>query len=160
MKLKLFLSGIILCSILTGVEAQSLEIDFYNGNKTTIALTALEKLLFSNNNLSLIYTTGETNSLSVSAINRLLFNDVIDGNSQMDVSDNHVLKLYPNPAIDFLTLSCSSDDITSATIFRMDGARIKTLVLSSGQQSIDVSGLSKGMYVLLINNQILKFTKQ
>ena len=67
------------------------------------------------------------------------------------------VKVYPNPVKNFLSVSGITKD-QQYEIYSMDGKLIKTGTYSSGK-TIDVNILTKGVYLLKIENQNLKFIK-
>ena len=69
------------------------------------------------------------------------------------------LKLYPNPAIDFINLD--SDKPTSLTLMNIHG-QILTSSKSAFSHQLDLKTLSQGIYVIKINesNQIHRFVKE
>lgn len=71
--------------------------------------------------------------------------------------DNNIV-VYPNPASDILYIDHvnTNEDII---MYSAIGAKIKTIPLTLGKNSIDLSGLKKGMYILIINNKAHKFVK-
>ena len=68
------------------------------------------------------------------------------------------VKVYPNPVKNSLSVSGITKD-QQYEIYSMDGKMIKTGTYSSGK-TIDVNGLTKGVYLLKIENQNLKFIKE
>lgn len=63
-----------------------------------------------------------------------------------DQIDNIAIKIYPNPARDVLHID-AAEEIIKMQIFDIQGKLIKTV---SGSKQIDVSALSKGLYILRI----------
>jgi len=70
------------------------------------------------------------------------------------------VSVYPNPAISTLNLKDVSNDVASFTIFRMDGAIVMKSQLVSGKSSIDIASLDGGLYLLKIDNQVVRFIKK
>lgn len=68
------------------------------------------------------------------------------------------VKVYPNPVKNSLSVSGITKD-QQYEIYSMDGKMIKTGTYSSGK-TIDVNILTKGVYLLKIENQNLKFIKE
>ena len=58
--------------------------------------------------------------------------------------------VYPNPAQNLLNIN-SKHKINKTTIYSVDGSLVNTY--SNVNESIDISDLSKGMYLLLINTE-------
>lgn len=64
-------------------------------------------------------------------------------------------RIYPNPATDELFIETSTDwSTTECQVFSMEGKLLLStqVPLSSTRQSLDVSGLKEGMYVLKMSN--------
>lgn len=59
------------------------------------------------------------------------------------------LKLYPNPAKDFLYLSSLQNEPIQCTLFALDGRQVSKQQVQSGQP-IDVSPLHPGLYIYLL----------
>jgi hypothetical protein len=82
--------------------------------------------------------------------------------SILDVNDNtfdeNKLKIYPNPASDFVNLPESDELIKDAAIFSIFGEKVMQ-INNIDSNIIDISGLSKGVYFLRINNKSYKFVK-
>ena len=68
------------------------------------------------------------------------------------------VKVYPNPVKNSLSVSGITKD-QQYEVYSMDGKMIKTGTYSSGK-TIDVNTLTKGVYLLKIENQNLKFIKE
>lgn len=68
------------------------------------------------------------------------------------------VKVYPNPVKNYISVSGITKD-QQYEIYSMDGKLIKTGTYSSGK-TIDVNILTKGVYLLKIENQNLKFIKE
>ncbi len=68
-------------------------------------------------------------------------------------SKNFDLSLYPNPATDFVNISSSDASINKIDFYDLQGRLIKTVSIKENNKSIDISGLSNGVYVLGIEDQ-------
>ena len=85
--------------------------------------------------------------------------------STAGISDNKLLKIsmYPNPTSSRLTISAQST-IKSAAIYNLLGKEVMNLEINKNSESIDVSNLASGMYLIRysIDNAIgtAKFIKQ
>ena len=72
--------------------------------------------------------------------------------------EKSAIKIYPNPVKNELSISGIAKD-EPFEIYSLDGKLIKTGTISSGK-TIDVNSLPKGVYLIKIENQNLKFIKQ
>lgn len=70
------------------------------------------------------------------------------------------LQVYPNPASDHFTISGMTESIQKISIYTMSGELIRTEnVDHSGEIVIDISNLSKGLYLIKIGNSIRRIIK-
>ncbi|QXP69773.1 T9SS type A sorting domain-containing protein [Polaribacter sp. R2A056_3_33] len=101
-----------------------------------------------------------------SANNTFYIDDVVLFNSATaDVKDNELIKisLFPNPTTSRLNISAQTP-IKSAVIYNLLGKQIMNLEINKNNESIDVSNLSSGIYLIKysINNVFAtaKFIKE
>lgn len=90
----------------------------------------------------------------ISDIRSIVFTDnTQSGIQEIEIPENNI-RIYPNPVQE--TLNIESDKSVSFKIYDLDGR----LLLNGDGNSIDVSSLKTGTYLLQINNNTLKFIKQ
>jgi hypothetical protein len=104
--------------------------------------------------------TGSVTATGVDATKEILFNMVGIENQPMA----NILKLYPNPAQNLLTVE-SSTEILKMEITNLLGQTLKTVVNPTASQTVDISGLATGVYVVTVvdrgNGRVSKmFVKQ
>ena len=65
------------------------------------------------------------------------------------ISDNELLNvsMYPNPTVDRLNIS-ASNTIKNASIFNILGKKVMSLEINKNSESIDVSSLASGIYLI------------
>ncbi|HMQ62854.1 MAG TPA: aryl-sulfate sulfotransferase [Flavilitoribacter sp.] len=69
-----------------------------------------------------------------------------------DVADHARLKVYPNPAFDWVTLEWDNAGPIAVEVLDLTGKPVMgTRKLESGKADLDVSGLPRGMYFLWVN---------
>lgn len=76
----------------------------------------------------------------------------------VDDSSKDAVKIYPNPVKNQLSISGSSRD-QNFEIFSVDGKLIKKGSISSGKP-VDVTSISKGIYMIKIDGKSIKFVKE
>ncbi len=78
----------------------------------------------------------------------------------VSVSDEDIstIELFPNPALDFIRFNSNNEDEYS--IYSILGVELIRNKASIGNNTIDVSNLSSGFYVIKIGDQITKFIKK
>ncbi|MCW3807120.1 autotransporter-associated beta strand repeat-containing protein [Plebeiibacterium marinum] len=69
------------------------------------------------------------------------------------------ITVYPNPAIDFVNVSFTTDNVKIVSLYTMDGLNISTISSSDRQITLSLQGLSSGIYVIraLIDEEIHQF---
>jgi CubicO group peptidase (beta-lactamase class C family) len=79
----------------------------------------------------------------------------------LNESNNPMLNVYPNPALDFLFLFENLMQTESKIFIRsIDGKLIKSTFVNKGDRKIDVQELHSGIYILEITNKFYKFIKE
>ena len=75
--------------------------------------------------------------------------------------DDAVISLYPNPAKNTISLMNISQEY-KVSIFNLLGQKVKEQIINANKNSIDVSNLTFGTYLLRIEgyNEVLKFIKE
>lgn len=73
-------------------------------------------------------------------------------------ADSDPITIYPNPATNSFTIKTQSAINREITISDLSG--IQVLSVKAQGNKIDISGLSKGVYLVRINNQMLKLIKE
>jgi hypothetical protein len=142
--------------------AQGLVIQSLDGTEDIRLLCTLQNFTFSNGNLLLSGISGSTDSYSISTIRRIYFVNVptaIENNT----TDNNTgtVSLFPNPASTTITLqNLPGEDQVDVAIYRMDGVTIMRTQISADDNSIDISKLPGGLYILTVNGQALRFIRQ
>lgn len=66
--------------------------------------------------------------------------------------------VYPNPAKDFVTVASNESGI--AEVYSMEGRLLKKHGLNAGKNTLDVSALPKGTYILNVNGRAHKLLKK
>ena len=160
MNTKAFYTFIIL-SFLTAYSHQmvaqnlSLDIKKTDGMDKNINLNTLKKITFSITDMIVNYQTGINENLSLSSIQKLSFSPIT---SVQNTFENNEIVAYPIPSHNSLTIKNIPLGVSELCIYSMSGTKL--IILNVLNNKIDISGLAKGIYLMKINNQILKFTKQ
>lgn len=74
----------------------------------------------------------------------------VTSNPVLSLTDNHKIKIYPNPAIENITVL--SDENASLKIFNIQGELLLTRQINPKKNIIPVGGLSSGNYIVKISN--------
>jgi hypothetical protein len=70
---------------------------------------------------------------------------------------SETLELYPNPASTILTVN-NNTVIKEANILSIDGRFIQKTILTAGKNSIDITAIETGIYILKVGDKVSKFS--
>ena len=101
-------------------------------------------------NLYRLKSVDVDNRFSLSATKTVLFAESVQ------------INIWPNPAAAEVNIQFASSDVSTKKIILLDmnGRQIKKLNTLSNQLKIDVSGLTKGIYILNINSALGETTEK
>lgn len=88
---------------------------------------------------------------------------VRSSDQNLNISENALasLKIYPNPATNFISFFQTVLDATSYKIFSMLGKIVAQASISSTSEKINVAALTSGLYILKFNNgKNVRFIKE
>ena len=126
-----------------------------DGTEYSYQVTNEGQLLFENNGdlLTILDGTGTTATFQLAEVRKLVCTE-ITGVNENATSD---LLLIPNPTRDHFLIS-NLQKSCEAHIYALDGRLVKSFMATEGM-TVDISGLTHGMYLLHIDGQTLKMMK-
>lgn len=126
-----------------------------DGTEHSYQVTNEGQILFENNGdlLTILDGTGTTATFQLADIRKLVCTEI----TGMEESSTKSLRLLPNPTRDHFLLS-NLQSSCEARIYALDGRLVKSFTATEGM-TVDISELSKGMYLLHIDGQTLKMMK-
>ena len=158
---KFFSKLLILCAFLVGITSfaaaqgtsVNLTLTMTNGEEHSLLLSDLSQLSFENGERLVIENGNDTYTFQLSEIRKMVCSELTD------TEENHVsqAQLFPNPSHDSFIVN-GITGTHSARVYALDGRLVKTFEATEGQ-SVDISELSSGMYLLHLNGQTLKLMK-
>jgi len=146
---------VILC-IQNSYSQTNMSVVLLNGIEEKIPITNIQSLRFINNGLNMYLTSGHNSVYELSQIKKITFK-AISATSNLD-SESYI-QVFPNPVRNILFLKNAEQLSGIITIYTVDGRKILEKSYSQNE-GLDVSSLSQGVYILMLNNQALKFSKQ
>ena len=78
----------------------------------------------------------------------------------IDMADGISLSVYPNPASDRISIAVSGTESAEATLFDINGRAVLTMTLHQGVNTLGVSQLQQGVYILRSGTAIHKIVKR
>ena len=76
--------------------------------------------------------------------------DSTSGINNINYEDNNI-QMYPNPAIDRIIIDCAERQVVEMQVFNLIGECIMQKVLKNVTNNIDISSLSKGIYLIKLS---------
>ena len=91
----------------------------------------------------------------------LTWADVVSNTALLGIAKNEIegLKVYPNPAKDYITIESSKAKISSVDLYNVLGAKVLSSK-SLTNDRLNVSGVSKGIYMLKVNAEGASSTRK
>ena len=162
MKRILFAVGLLLVSLLwvNVAFAQTIHTTnvtvVYSNNQSDSFFENVTQFSFSGDNL-LINQNGTVTPISRSIIRKLTLEDVTSSSIET-YDENAKIFIYPNPTSDKLNMASEVEQQVMVRIFSLNGQVLMQQQMSTSE-SIDVSSLAKGIYIIKINETSYKFSK-
>lgn len=134
-----------------------LEVFKWDNSKVQVGLADLGKLTFSGTDLVLNMKSGDHTTIPTTSIRNMVFNTVNSVQTPVSVTG---MKLYPNPAVDFIRVENLPEGSRQLIIFSLSGQVMQTVQLLEGENQIDIRHFHRGIYLVKVGTQVTKFTKQ
>jgi Secretion system C-terminal sorting domain len=142
------------------IYGQTLVVKVSNGTEYSKGLSTVQKLTFPNNTVLVQFKNGTSDSYNISNVSKIYFKGVISATQNPNFESAEKLTIFPNPVDNLLFIQNNTEGVSLVKIFRLDGSLLISSNISTDNQSVDVSNLPSGMYVIKMNNQVSKFVKQ
>lgn len=139
--------------------AQSLVVLTRDGSEQAKNLSAVQNLTFTANNLIIKNGDGTANSWSLSEIRKIYFKQGTTGTETMAPGKKGTIAFFPNPVGNSIHLENLPEGISDVTIYRSDGAVILRTQVSTGNSILGTGHLNRGIYILMVRDQVMKFVK-
>ncbi|MDR3704661.1 MAG: T9SS type A sorting domain-containing protein [Paludibacteraceae bacterium] len=159
MKKQILIAVVLLCGSLCmhATDVQSLVVQAKGGSESTCALSGVRKITFSGGTMSMVKKDATQSDYTISNVQKLLFGLRTSAINEVTTSS---LKAYPNPAKEVLNVDGISK-VDNLCLYNLTGSELSVnySLVNNGLQ-ISTGSLPKGLYILKVNNQIIKFNKQ
>ncbi|MBN2610190.1 MAG: T9SS type A sorting domain-containing protein [Bacteroidales bacterium] len=155
------LFAVLIGTIFTKTSAQELIITKADGTENISMLSDLQKLAFTDNELNIFFTTELTELFSLSSIRTIKFGNVpVTGLESNEIAGSQAaISLYPNPAGDFLYFTNLPTGPSTIRIYRIDGVLFLNTEDYQADGPLYIGQLEQGLYLVKVNNSVLKIQK-
>lgn len=158
MKLNIYII-IIFCALSTSFcfgQENHLIINLKDGNSEKIKISGIKKMNFSSGTLYVNCLNSNGSVFRVDDIDYMHFQTT---SNLVENELNQHLLIYPNPTQGLIYLKNISGAINTLNIYMLNGKLIYQAKISSAVESLDLAFLPGGLYILKLNNEIVKLVK-
>ncbi len=140
------------------ISSQNLIVQQINGTENTMSLSAIRKLVFSGNSIQIRNFSGSTTDFQLADVRKIFFSNTSSSEDQI-VNETKKPVIYPNPATLELNIIVNDPNVNYIEIYNFQGRKIKTEIVNDELERIDISDLQSGIYLLKAGLQTTKFVK-
>lgn len=161
MKTKLTIACLLL-SVGMAIKAEHLlQVVPMTGVENEYVIGQIGKITFDDGVMYLLSHDGtELGSTAVNEINKIIFSEKDEFPTGTEVVNAAgQMRIYSIPSQDAIVVS-GIQNAQSARIFSLSGQIIQTVPMQSGKNTISVSGIQNGTYLLQVGAEVVKFIKQ
>lgn len=157
-KQKLF-AGLALCSLALGAHAASpddtqVSVVLKDWSAKNYNIRDLKKIVFHGSEMGIVDLNGREGKVAYSNLQKIMF--IVESSGVDDVTAKHLTMVYRDGTI---YVDGWTEGLSNAAIYDVSG-RMHGLIKAWNGAPIDVSHLSKGIYILRINGHSMKFIVQ
>ena len=137
-------------------SASSLVVEALDGTTQVYDMAAVSKLDFTTSgSLKVLKTDGTADTKAISTTRKVVFSAEDAPTTANSEASASVLKVYPNPAKNEITVEGASDDIL---IFSANGGLVSS-TKAADKAVINVSSLADGVYILRSGKSVVRIIK-
>ncbi len=155
----LFVFAVAFCSLVSAQGNKSLLITKNSGEIQQVAIDLNSKITFEKKSMLVNNTNGETPFITTEIQSVKITDDspILNG-----IENNHIgseLKIFYNTSDKNIYISGISTEIATAYIFNITGSLIMKKEISDNGR-IDLNTLTRGIYIIKVEDNVTKFNKQ
>lgn len=122
-----------------------------------ISISNIDKITFSSGNMVFDYLDSTNETIAISAVSKLSFNSATAIEELASRSEKFIL--FPNPVSSKFYIKGLKNIESVILIYSLSGTLVYRSTIVDTDNSVDVSNLRAGLYLLKIDNQTIKFSK-
>lgn len=144
------------CSLLVHAQSKVLRITKTDNSVSNFEVSLLNKVLFNDSTMIIKMNDGSVSNIPVNTIRSF----VVRTFTGINEIQERPLLVYPNPAVSDIHLLNLDSQTHVASVYAVTGQLMLEKPVSAADNTLDVSVLKQGVYVLRLNGQTIKFTKK
>jgi len=160
MNKRIQLLGLILllsaCLVTVKSQERNLVVKFKNGTSNALSVRNIKKINFAASMMNINVFEGTNSVYASSDIQKLYFESATGVQS---VHDDGNMFLYPNPTKGLAYFKGLTEELVTVRLFNTSGVQVFAGKINSSVQSLDISFLPRGIYLINMNNQLAKLMK-
>jgi hypothetical protein len=141
------------------LNAQNMVIRFKSAIELQKQLGSIKKLTFSSNDMLINYISGYSENVGISDVDKIYFGATSNFSNVSESENDKNPDFYPNPASSIITFKEFSSNSLNVDIYRIDGLKVFSCMLTENNNKIDISNLSAGMYIIRYGEVTRKLIK-
>ncbi|WP_243348876.1 T9SS type A sorting domain-containing protein [Parabacteroides sp. FAFU027] len=161
MKRSTILAGTIMCLVffISSVKSQErgMVVALKSGITNSLKIRNISRMNFSSSMLYINTFNGSNVVYANSDIQKIYFETVAEASTPKNEQNEFVL--YPNPTKGMIYFRNQGVESASVSIFNLNGAMLFSGRIYNSTQSLDLSFLARGVYLVKIDNQLTKLIK-
>lgn len=139
-------------------QATRLMVNKTDATNDPIELPEIKDLTFSAGTMHINLMDGTVRTFTLEAVKNLLFTSGTTPLTQLPAAGS--MTIFPNPATDFINIEALPANSAQIEVYSMSGHRVMTEMIHQHKQSINVSHLPTGIYILKVGGHTIKFQKR
>lgn len=153
-----FLFALVFHLTFISVQAQTktIHISKWTGETTSIGIGLIDKITFSENDLVMKYKNGTSENLGMLTIRKCTFGNTSSVSNWLEKKET--MSFYID-ATNILVLKNLPEGTHSIRIYSVAGLLVQSGDVCSDAPSVDLQHLEKGIYIVKVNNKLLKFVR-
>ncbi len=145
---------LLLTSTLLSSAQVNVEVQLINSSSQTFSVSEAGKIYFDNGYLMVDDGNDTPFSFPLSDIRKVLFS----GATSVETIESDHIRIYPNPATTFIRISNDRNRNSFYQLFSIDGRLLMSGVCKQ-EETINISKLPKGLYLLKVDGKTFKISK-
>jgi len=138
-------------------QSYSLNIIKWSSGGSSVEVSSIDKITFTDNDLVMKYYTDNSESLDMLSIRKITFTNNPSGSIDIIGKEKEIsISLNASNTLRLNNLPAGEQNIE---IYSITGVLVQNTAINSDSPILDTNLLNKGVYILKVNNQTIKFVR-